>query len=133
MNVTKEPYEGSTEEENGYYQSPGAIYSFSENGKVYRFNIEDTMPAYASAVKAQISGEEVSLMVHEPSGENKKVIKIPTQCAVFRKTLNELKDMEVEHVSFYNQQTGGFTEFTIVELLQAQQVVPGDAPKAARP
>ena len=133
MNVTREPYEGSTEEENGYYQSPGAIYSFSENNKIYRFNIEDSIPAYASAVTALINGEEVALMVHEPFGDNKKVQKIPIQCAVFQKTLNELTTMGVKYLSLYNQQTGGFTQFTIAELDEAQPVVPGDAPKAARP
>ena len=85
MNVSRDTYEGNTEEEDGFYQSPGAIYSFSENGKVYRFNIEDTMPEDAYSVKSQINGEEVTLMVHEPSGDNKKVLKIPTWCSVFQK------------------------------------------------
>ena len=125
MNITREPYEGSTEEENEHYQSPVAVYSFSENEKVYRFDIEDTMPGYASAVKAQINGEEVSLMVHEPFGENKKLLKIPTKCLTFQKTLNELKAMGVNHLSFYNQQTGGFTQFEVSVLQEAQQSAPG--------
>ncbi len=116
MKITKEPYAGHSEEDDGYYECSGVVCSFTEGEREYRFNVEDSMPEYASSLPSLVSGRQVTVMVHAPHAESSAAIEIPTNCPLFSAALRELQRVGVRYVSFFNQTTGGFSQFKIEEL-----------------
>jgi hypothetical protein len=119
MKIEQERYAGHTEEEGGYFQSSGSVYSFSEAQREYKFNVEDSMAEYATSLPSSIEGRSVDLMVHTPRGEGSAAIGIPRECPVFLAALAHLRGIGVKHVSFFNQVSGGFSQFAIEEFADA--------------
>ena len=113
MEIIEEEYDPSSEE----CDDSGSIYRFIEGNKEYLFNIESAIPDWASSQGAVIDGIEVKIFVHQPYGDNKKVIQIPTHCSVFLEAMKILKAMGVKHVGFYNRVSGGFSSFKIQSII----------------
>lgn len=113
MNHVIEHYDGHDEESEGFYQSPGAIHSFSSAGKTYRFNIETDTPKLAIVEKSQIFGVSASVMMNEPYGNNPAVIKIPLECTVFIEALEILKLLGVSELAVFNQKIGHYSHIPI--------------------
>lgn len=118
METSRTPYPGHTEEVDGFDESPGAVYTFAESGRSYRFDIAERS-TYASSLPSLVEGREVTLMVNAPHSPTSQAIQIPTNCPVFQAALAELAALGVKHVSFFNQPTGGFRQFQIRELRDA--------------
>ncbi|MCW0221115.1 MAG: hypothetical protein OJI67_22490, partial [Prosthecobacter sp.] len=119
MKITQDRYAGHTEEEDGFFQSPGSDYGYSEAQREYKFNIEDSMVEYATSLPSSVDGRVVTLMIHQPRGEGSSAIRIPRDCPVFLGALNHLKSIGIKHISFFNQVSGGFSQLAIEELADA--------------
>ncbi|MCR6667997.1 MAG: hypothetical protein NVV69_18735 [Methyloversatilis sp.] len=115
METSRAPYLGHTEEVDGFDDPPGAIYTFAESGRAYRFDIAERS-TYASCLPSLVEGREVTIMVNAPHSPTSPAIQIPTNCAVFQAALVELGTLGVKYVSFFNQPSGGFKQFEIREL-----------------
>ena len=119
MNVEADRYDGHTEEEGGYFQSSGVVYSFSEGKREYKFNVEDSMAEYASSLPSTVDGRVVTGMVHAPYAESSPAIAIPKECPLFLSALRHLRAAGVTYVSFFNQTSGGFSQFEVEALAGA--------------
>ncbi|MBO9880703.1 hypothetical protein [Xanthomonas sp. D-109] len=115
METSRAPYPGHTEEVDGFDEPPGAIYTFAEAGRAYRFDVAECSK-YASCLPSLVEGREVTIMVNAPHSPTSPAIQIPTDCAAFQAALVELGALGVKYVSFFNQPTGGFKQFEIWEL-----------------
>ena len=117
MRIDSERYEGATEERDGFDESPGAIYSFTESDRTFRFQIEDSMPQYAVSRGATIEGAKVEVFRYEPYSDNPSVIGIPSKCPIFISVMKELRSRGVRQVRFYDRVTGGFASIPVDELI----------------
>jgi hypothetical protein len=118
VETSRAPYPGHTQDVDGFDESPGAVFTFAESDRSYRFDIAEGS-TYATSRPSLVEGREVTLMVNPPHSDTSRAIQIPRSCPVFQAALAELETLGVKHVLFFNQPTGGFRPFEIRELRDA--------------
>ena len=119
MHATKETYPGYADEDADYYESAGAVFTFSEGEREYKFQVEDCLPEYAVSRPGRFDGRSVSVMINAPHAASSLAIEIPRTCPLFRAALVELERSGIKFVSFFNQPTGGYLQLPIREIAGA--------------
>lgn len=118
MKTLREAYPERTESVDGYEAGPGAIYTFTQGDRAYRFDVSEGSK-YATSLPSVVGGREVTLMVHVPNSETSAVLQIPKECLVFQAALVSLQKLGVRYVRFFSQPTGSFKDFDLAALQSA--------------